>query len=308
MSGSPRHLLGLEGVGATRIVGWLDRAEAFLGGAVSRSLEGKVVAKLFMEPSTRTRLSFETAAHRLGGSVVSAAASASSVSKGETILDTVRNVAALGVEAIVLRCAASGGAKLAASASAVPVLNGGDGRHEHPTQGLLDLLSLRRSLGDLHGRRIGIVGDLANSRVARSGIHGMLALGAVPVLIGPPTLVPPEVAMLGGRPGTGELERSDDFDAVLPSLDAVVMLRVQRERDAGSAIASDYPRGYRLDRVRAATLREGAPILHPGPVNRGFEIAPEVADDPRRSVILRQVADGVAIRMAVLEWAMAGDR
>ncbi len=308
MSGSPRHLLGLEGVAAARIVGWLDRAEAFLGGAVSRSLEGKVVAKLFMEPSTRTRLSFETAAHRLGGSVVSAAASASSVSKGETILDTVRNVAALGVEAIVLRCAASGGAKLAASASAVPVLNGGDGRHEHPTQGLLDLLSLRRSLGDLHGRRIGIVGDLANSRVARSGIHGMLALGAVPVLIGPPTLVPPEVALLGGRPGTGELERSHDFDAVLPSLDAVVMLRVQRERDAGSAIASDYPRGYRLDRVRAATLREGAPILHPGPVNRGFEIAPEVADDPRRSVILRQVADGVAIRMAVLEWAMAGDR
>ncbi|MFM1889411.1 MAG: aspartate carbamoyltransferase catalytic subunit [Phycisphaerales bacterium] len=306
MTDSPRHLLGLEGVAAERIVAWLDRAEWLLGGAVSRSLEGKVVAKLFMEPSTRTRLSFETAAHRLGGSVVSAAASASSVSKGETILDTVRNVAALGVDAIVLRCAASGGAKLAASASPVPVLNGGDGRHEHPTQGLLDLLSLRRSLGELDGRRIAIVGDLANSRVARSGIHGMLALGAVPILVGPPTLVPPEVGRIAARSGGGELERCHDFDAVLPSLDAVVMLRVQRERDAGSAIASDYPRGYRLDRARAAKLRDGAPILHPGPVNRGFEIAPEVADDPTRSVILRQVADGVAVRMAVLEWAMGG--
>jgi aspartate carbamoyltransferase catalytic subunit len=207
MTDSPRHLLGLEGVAAERIVAWLDRAEWLLGGAVSRSLEGKVVAKLFMEPSTRTRLSFETAAHRLGGSVVSAAASASSVSKGETILDTVRNVAALGVDAIVLRCAASGGAKLAASASPVPVLNGGDGRHEHPTQGLLDLLSLRRSLGELDGRRIAIVGDLANSRVARSGIHGMLALGAVPILVGPPTLVPPEVGRIAARSGGGELER-----------------------------------------------------------------------------------------------------
>ena len=306
MTSSPRHLLGLEGVPAERIVAWLDRAESFLEGAtdrgLDRGLEGKVIAKLFMEPSTRTRLSFETAAHRLGGSVVSAAASASSVSKGETILDTVRNVAALGVDAIVLRCGASGGARLAASASPIPVINGGDGRHEHPTQGLLDLLSLRRSLGELRGRRVGIVGDLANSRVARSGIHGLLALGAVPILIGPPTLVPPEVAGMAGA--CGELERCHDFDAVLGSLDAVVMLRVQRERDAGSAIASDYPRGYRLDRARASRLREGAPILHPGPVNRGFEIAPDVADDPRRSVILRQVADGVAIRMAVLEWAV----
>lgn len=306
MSGGPRHLLGLAGVSADRIVAWLDRAERMLAETPPRSLQGRVVAKLFMEPSTRTRLSFETAAHRLGGSVVSAAASGSSVSKGETILDTVRNVAALGVDAIVLRCGASGGARLAASASTAPILNGGDGRHEHPTQGLLDLLTLRRALGDLRGRRIAIVGDLANSRVARSGVHGMLALGAVPILVGPPTLVPPELAHLAGAGGHGPIERCHDFDALLDSLDAVVMLRVQRERDAGSAIAADYPRGYRLDRARAARLREGAPILHPGPVNRGFEIAPEVADDPRRSVILRQVADGVAVRMAVLEWAIAG--
>ena len=236
MSRDPRHLLGVEGLAAARIVTWLDRAESFLGGATSQCLDGKVIAKLFMEPSTRTRLSFETAAHRLGGSVVSAAASASSVSKGETILDTVRNVAALGVDAIVLRCAASGGARLAASASPVPVLNGGDGRHEHPTQGLLDLLSLRRSLGDLRGRRIGIVGDLANSRVARSGIHGMLALGAVPILIGPPTLVPPEVAGVAG--GRGELERCHDFDAVLESLDAVVMLHTCAASDTALWAAS----------------------------------------------------------------------
>ncbi len=304
----PRHLLGLEGAGGAWIESILDRAEAMLesGPVAAAPLAGRIIAMLFLEPSTRTRLSFEIAAQRLGARVVSTAAGSSSVSKGETVLDTVRNIAAMGVDAVVLRAAQAGAAVAASAGLAMPLINGGDGRHEHPTQGLLDLLSLRRSLGSLRGRRVGIVGDILNSRVARSEVHGLLALGAVPVLIGPATLVPPSLAGLGGSASATPIERCHDFDAVLETLDAVVMLRVQRERAAGDSIASDYPRQFRLDRRRAGRLRPSAPILHPGPVNRGFEVEAEVADDRSRSLILQQVAHGVAVRMAVLEWAVGG--
>lgn len=300
-----RHLLGLEGASGERIHRWLDDAEAFLssdGAAVAaeeaRPLRGRRVANLFLEDSTRTRVSFEAAAVNLGAEVVNLSGKGSSVSKGESLLDTARTVAAMGVDAVVVRSGASGGPRQVARHLGVPVVNAGDGRHEHPTQGLLDLLALRRALGELRGRTIGIVGDVANSRVARSDVHGLVAVGATPLLIGPPTLVPCELEGLAGR--GGPLERSHDFDAVLPRLDAVVMLRVQRERQAGGAIASDYARAFRLDRRRLESMPEHAVVLHPGPANRGFEIEPEVADDPTRSLVVAQVRLGVAVRMAVL--------
>jgi len=312
MSGSPVErpgLLALAGVPSERIAAWLDRAETFLaGGDAPRAdfggqapLAGRIVAHLFMEDSTRTRLAFEVATMRLGGRVIAATAAGSSISKGESLLDTARNLAAMGVDAIVVRTAASGGAAQIAQRLDVPVVNGGDGRHEHPTQALLDLLTLRRAMGSLKGVRVGIVGDIANSRVARSDVHGLRALGAEPVLIGPPTLVPRTLSGLATATGGPPIEIEHDFDRVLPSLGAVVMLRMQRERAAADAVAADYPKGYRLNRERAAKMPDRAPILHPGPVNRGYEIEPEVADDPRRSLVLRQVGHGVAVRMAVLE-------
>ena len=307
-------LLALAGVPGDRITEWLDRAEAFLAGSDAPQadfggeapLAGRIVAHLFMEDSTRTRLSFEVATMRLGGRVIAATAAGSSISKGESLLDTARNLAAMGVDAIVVRTGASGGAAQIAQRLDVPVVNGGDGRHEHPTQALLDLLTLRRAMGSLKGVRVGIVGDIANSRVARSDVHGLLAVGAEPVLIGPPTLVPPSLAGLaaGGRGGPIAIEH--DFDRALPTLGAVIMLRMQRERAAAGAVAADYPKGYRLSRERASKMPDHAPILHPGPVNRGYEIEPEVADDPRRSLVLRQVGHGVAVRMAVLESLVGG--
>jgi aspartate carbamoyltransferase catalytic subunit len=313
-----RHLLGLEGVPAAQIEAWLERAAAWLpvvegrgggddastgaGGAVAGLGPAPVVANLFLEDSTRTRTSFERAARLVGLEVATLTGNGSSVSKGETLLDTARTIEAMGVSAVVVRTGISGGPQLLARHLSIPVVNAGDGRHEHPTQGLLDLLALRRALGSLEGRRVGIVGDLANSRVARSDVHGLVAVGAVPVLVGPATLVPAELSGLAGA--AGAIERSIDFDAVLPSLDAVIMLRVQRERDAGSGIAADYPRWYRLDRRRMELLPEHAVVMHPGPVNRGVEIDPEVADEPRRSLILDQVTGGVALRSAVLEWVL----
>lgn len=303
-AGGGRHLLGLDGVAAERIRGLLDAAEAFLSPEgeplppTESPLRGCRIANLFLEDSTRTRVSFEIAARSLGAESVNLSGNGSSVSKGETLLDTARTIAAMGVDLVVVRTGASGGPQQLARHLSCPVVNAGDGRHEHPTQGLLDLLALRRALGDLRGRTVGIVGDVANSRVARSDIHGLVAMGARPLLIGPPTLVPCELEGLSRS--AGPLERCHDFDAALPRLDAVVMLRAQRERQAGAAIAADYGRWFRLDRRRLAMLRDHAVVLHPGPANRGFEIEPEVADDPLRSVVLSQVRLGVAVRMAVL--------
>ncbi len=299
-----RHLLGLEGLAAERILGWLDAAEGFLSpeghpeAVAGRPLRGRRIANLFLEDSTRTRVSFEAAAANLGAEAVNLSGKGSSVSKGESLLDTARTLAAMGIDAVVIRTSASGGPRQVAGHLGIPVVNAGDGRHEHPTQGLLDLLALRRAIGELRGRTVGIVGDVANSRVARSDVHGLVALGATPLLIGPPTLVPCELEGLAGR--GGPIERSHDFDAVLPRLDAVVMLRVQRERQAGGAIASDYGRSFRLDRRRLERMPPHAVVLHPGPANRGVEIEPEVADDPARSLVVAQVRLGVAVRMAVL--------
>lgn len=302
-----RDLLDLDGLGRDGIVALLDAAAAHVPGAdgrlvATRSLAGRVVANLFFEDSTRTRCSFSVAARRLGADVVDLAEEGSSVSKGETLADTARNIEAMGVDAIVVRHAASGAAHLLAHAVRCPVVNAGDGRHAHPTQGLLDLLTLRERLGDLGGRRVAIVGDIGNSRVARSTLHGLVALGSHVVLVGPPTLVPRSFTQIANGPG--DVRTSHDLDAELHALDAIMMLRVQLERQAGGAIASDFHELFGLTERRLERLPAHAIVMHPGPLNRGVEIDSEAADHDARSVILRQVTLGVAVRMAVLEWVI----
>ncbi|MBL9141542.1 MAG: aspartate carbamoyltransferase catalytic subunit [Phycisphaerae bacterium] len=299
-----RHCLQLEGLSAEQLTHLLDSAEELLPVAERaspprRTLEGKLVAQLFFEDSTRTRLSFETAVARLGGRSISLSESGSSASKGETFLDTALNVEALGVDAVVVRSALSGGAELLSRHLDCSILNAGDGRHEHPTQGLLDCLTIRRALGKLKGARIAIVGDIANSRVARSALHALTALGAHVRLVGPPTLLPQSFAHVAKC--SDHVVIAHELDSNLGELDAIMMLRIQVERAAGSAIASDYRLQFGLTRERASRLPDHCVVLHPGPVNRGVEVDDDVADDARRSQILRQVTHGVAVRMAVLQ-------
>lgn len=303
---STTHLLGLRHMSRDRLIGLLESAATFLpivrGEASGHDqLAGCIIANLFLENSTRTRVSFTVAAHRLGANTVDLLGSTSSTSKGETLIDTARNVAAMGVDAIVVRCSASGGAHLIAEHVTMPVINAGDGTCEHPTQGLLDTLAITQSLDtvDLTGRTIGIVGDIGNSRVARSAAYAMTCLGADVVMIGPPGLVPSSFEALtddldGDR---GQIRVCHDFDEAIPMLDAAMMLRVQFER--GSAVTSDYAAQFGLSAARASRLPAEAVVMHPGPVNRGLEIDPKVADGPR-SLIMQQVRCGVAMRMAVL--------
>ena len=294
--------LALEGVCATELTSILDDAERLLPCAVgdapaARVLEGKLIANLFFEDSTRTRVSFEIAARRLGAEVVNLSASGSSASKGESLVDTSRNIEAMGVDCLVVRCAISGGAALVAANVRCAVVNAGDGRHEHPTQGLLDLLTLRRHLGNLRGKRVAIVGDIANSRVARSTTHGLVALGAQVVAVGPPALVPSSWGALA----SGEnISISHDMDSIIGEIDAIIMLRIQTERAADRGVAPDYRFAYGLTEARRRRLRPDALILHPGPMNRGVEIDDAVADDAFSSVIFEQVSAGVAVRMAIL--------
>lgn len=279
--------------------------------AAKPTLAGAIIANLFFEDSTRTRTSFSVAAKRLGAEVVDLLGGISSVSKGETLIDTARNVEAMGVAALVVRARQSGAAAMIAGSVACPVINGGDGRHEHPTQGLLDIYTLAEAQGrledfDLRGLRIAIVGDVGASRVARSNIAGMTALGAEVICIGPPAMAPGGMSALGAR-------ISRDLDGVIADMDAVMMLRIQFERytdakPAGaeppkvSPIASirEFRALYALTPQRATRMKPGAVVMHPGPINRGLELDAEVADG-ERSVIMRQVTNGVLVRMAVLE-------
>ncbi len=263
------------------------------------TLNGRVIANLFFEDSTRTRCSFETAVHRLGGQVFNLTPSGSSLNKGESLVDTARNIECMGVAAIVVRCAVSGGAKMVADGVKCPVINAGDGRHEHPTQALLDVSTLMEEFGSVEGRTIAIVGDITNSRVARSTTHALSTLGAHVRLVGPPTLVSKAFERIAQGPGT--VTTMTNLDAALEGIDAVMMLRVQFERAAGGAISSDYRQMFGLTPERIAKLAPHVVVLHPGPMNRGIEIDDRVADDPQRSRILRQVTHGVAARMAVLE-------
>ena len=266
------------------------------------SLSGRVIANLFFEDSTRTRCSFETAVHRLGGQVFNLTPSGSSISKGESLVDTARNIECMGVAAIVVRCAVSGGAKMVADGVKCPVINAGDGRHEHPTQAILDVSTLIEEFGSVEGRTVAIVGDITNSRVARSVTHALSTLGAHVRLVGPPTLVSKSFERITQGPGT--VSTMSNLDSALDGVDAVMMLRVQFERAAGGAVSSDYRQMFGLTPQRIAKLAPHVIILHPGPMNRGIEIDDRVADDPQRSRILRQVTHGVAARMAVLEMVL----
>ena len=266
------------------------------------SLSGRVITNLFFEDSTRTRCSFETAVHRLGGQVFNLTPSGSSISKGESLVDTARNIECMGVAAIVVRCAVSGGAKMVADGVKCPVINAGDGRHEHPTQAILDVSTLIEEFGSVEGRIVAIVGDITNSRVARSVTHALSTLGAHVRLVGPPTLVSKSFERITQGPGT--VSTMSNLDSALDGVDAVMMLRVQFERAAGGAVSSDYRQMFGLTPQRIAKLAPHVIILHPGPMNRGIEIDDRVADDPQRSRILRQVTHGVAARMAVLEMVL----
>ena len=266
------------------------------------SLSGRVIANLFFEDSTRTRCSFETAVHRLGGQVFNLTPSGSSISKGESLVDTARNIECMGVAAIVVRCAVSGGAKMVADGVKCPVINAGDGRHEHPTQAILDVSTLIEEFGSVEGRTVAIVGDITNSRVARSVTHALSTLGAHVRLVGPPTLVSKSFERITQGPGI--VSTISNLDSALDGVDAVMMLRVQFERAAGGAVSSDYRQMFGLTPQRIAKLAPHVIILHPGPMNRGIEIDDRVADDPQRSRILRQVTHGVAARMAVLEMVL----
>ncbi|MET9021624.1 aspartate carbamoyltransferase catalytic subunit [Actinopolymorpha sp. NPDC004070] len=266
------------------------------------TLRGRTVVNLFFEDSTRTRISFEAAAKRLSADVINFSAKGSSVEKGESLKDTALTLAAMGADAVVVRHQASGAPhRLAASDwISASVLNAGDGTHEHPTQALLDAFTMRRHLGDLEGRRVAIVGDVLHSRVARSNVLLLQTLGADITLVAPPTLLPVGVEQWS-------CSTSYDLDAVLPKTDVVMMLRVQRERMNAAFFPSarEYSRRYGLDATRMATMPEHALVMHPGPMNRGMEISADVADSTR-SVIVEQVTNGVAVRMAALYLLLAG--
>jgi aspartate carbamoyltransferase catalytic subunit len=258
------------------------------------ALRGKTVAWLFFEDSTRTRLSFETAARRLSADVMNFSVSSSSVKKGESLRDTVQTIEAMGVDAIVVRHSSAGAPWQVARWADACVVNAGDGWHEHPTQALLDCYTIRQHLGSCEGLRIAIVGDIKHSRVARSDVLAFTSLGAEVTLVAPPTLLPPS---LEGWP----VSVSHDLDAILPKVDIVYLLRMQRERMTSALVPSlrEYTARYGLTRRRVDRLDDAAIVMHPGPMNRGVEIAADVADLPR-SVIVDQVRNGVAVRMAVL--------
>jgi aspartate carbamoyltransferase catalytic subunit len=293
-----RHLLGLEELSGEELLILLQTAETYLEAsrrqAKRRDLEGKVVVNLFFEPSTRTRVSFGLAAKRLSADTVDFASSGSSLSKGETFIDTAMNIEAMGADVMVVRHSSPGAPHLLARHLRCAVVNAGDGAHEHPTQGLLDIFTIVRRKGWIEGLTVGLVGDIAHSRVARSNIHGLLKLGARVIVCGPPTLVPRSITQLG-------VEISHHLDEILPRCDVINMLRIQFERQRSGLFPSihEYARLFGLDRSRLSRAKPDLLLLAPGPINRGVEITPDVADGPQ-SAILEQVANGLAMRMAVL--------
>jgi aspartate carbamoyltransferase catalytic subunit len=308
-----RHLLGSDTLDADTALAILDTADGLkrtlLGREVKKlpTLRGRTVITMFYENSTRTRVSFEIAGKWMSADVVNVSAGGSSVGKGESLRDTALTLAAAGADCVIVRHPASGAAhRLAGWLSEVgtSVVNAGDGTHEHPTQALLDAATLRDRLGGIEGRRIGIVGDVLHSRVARSNVHLLTALGAEVVVVAPPTLLPTNLA---GWPVDG-LTVSHELDAELPTLDAVMVLRVQAERMHGGFFPSarEYSIRYGLNAARMALLPEHAVVLHPGPMLRGMEIAHAVADSPR-AAITDQVTNGVHVRMAVLYHLLAGE-
>jgi len=294
-----KHLLGLQDMSREELTHIFETADGFK--EISQrsikkapALRGKVVVNLFFEDSTRTRTSFGLAANRLSADVVDFTAKTSSVSKGETLRDTARNIEAMGVDIVVIRHSAGGAAYMLSQNIDVCVVNAGDGHHEHPTQGLLDIFTIRELRGDLAGLKVAIVGDIAHSRVARSNIWALHTLGAEIFLVGPPTLMPAAADKL-------PVKVCHNFDEIIGRMDVINMLRIQFERMTSQVFPSvrEYSRLFGLTTERMKHAKKDVIVMHPGPINRGLEIESDVADGPN-SAILRQVSNGVAIRMAVL--------
>jgi len=294
-----KDLLSIEHLPAKEIVNYLDTAEKFIE-ILERpipfvpALRGKTILTLFFEPSTRTMLSFSMAAKRLSADVVSFSAATSAVKKGESLLDTARNIEAMKVDGVIVRHSASGAAQYLAERLSSFIINAGDGQHEHPTQAILDMMTMRRHFEDFKGLNVLIVGDIAHSRVARSNIHGLNTMGAKVTVCGPPTLMPCDIGKLG-------VEVALNLDKVIADFDVVMALRIQLERQESGLFPStrEYRELFGLTLERVKKMKPKAIVMHPGPTNRGLEIDPEVADGPR-SVILEQVKNGVASRMAIL--------
>jgi aspartate carbamoyltransferase catalytic subunit len=294
-----RHLLELEDLSRAELETILDLAEDFV--EVSRDnskkradLKGRVMVNLFFEPSTRTRTSFGLAARRLSADTFDFTTSSSSLMKGETFIDTAKNIEAMGIDICVVRHSSPGAPHLLAQHLQCSVVNAGDGTHEHPTQGLLDIFTIRQMRGRIEGLTVGLVGDIAHSRVARSNIHGLLKLGAKVIVCGPPTLVPPTITQLG-------VEVAHSLDDILPRCDVLNLLRIQFERQRTGLFPSihEYAQLFGMNAERLRKAKPNFLLLAPGPINRGVEMTPDVADGPH-SAILQQVTNGLAVRMAVL--------
>ena len=296
-----KHLLAIEGLEPPHIADLLDLAESYAllnrSGKTQRDLlKGRTLINLFFEDSTRTRTSFELAGKRLGADVINMSVSTSSVNKGETLLDTASTLNAMHCDLLVVRHGQSGAPSLLSQKVDAAVINAGDGTHEHPTQALLDALTIRRHKGRLEGLIVAICGDIAHSRVARSNMHLLTTMGSRVRVVGPPTLIPAEAARLG-------VEVFHDMKAGLAGADVVMMLRLQRERMSGGMVPSarEFFRFYGLDAEKLSYAKPDSIVMHPGPMNRGVEIDSAIADHPTRSVIGEQVEMGVACRMAVLD-------
>jgi len=309
---SKKDILDIESLSSDEIRLILEAAESFkevLGRDIKKvpTLRGKTVINLFFEASTRTRTSFEIAAKRLSADTINISASASSVQKGETLSDTVRNIEAMNSDVIIIRHPASGAPHFIAKRLKASVINAGDGSHEHPSQALLDLMTIKEKKGKIEGLKVAVIGDIAHSRVARSNIHGLTKMGAKVVLYGPKTLIPKGIEKISSLiPHPSSLSVASSMEEALKDADVIMMLRIQLERQGQSLFPSvrEYSRFFGLNGRNISLAKEDAVIMHPGPMNRGVEISSDVADGPR-SVILDQVNNGIAVRMALL-YLLAG--
>ena len=294
-----KDLLGIQDLSVDEINLILDTAESFIEVSTREikkvpTLRGKTIINLFMEPSTRTRTSFEIAGKRLGADTVNISATTSSVVKGETLIDMARNLEAMNPDVIVIRHNASGAPHMLAKLVKQSIINAGDGAHEHPTQALLDMMTIKARKGRIAGLRVAIIGDIAHSRVARSNIYGLTRMGAQVTVAGPATMLPRQIEQMG-------VTVHQHLEEAIKGVDIIMMLRIQTEREQQNIFPSlrEYSRCFCLNRENIRLAKDDALVMHPGPINRGVEIAPDIADGPA-SVILEQVTNGVAVRMALL--------
>ena len=303
---STRHIIDMDDLTVDDVMLILDTAESFKEVNERRikklpTLRGRTVVNLFLEPSTRTRTSFEIAAKRLSADGLNFTASASATVKGESLVDTAETLSAMACDLVIIRHKMAGSPRILARHMDAHIINGGDGMHQHPTQALLDLFTMREKLGRLEGLTVGIVGDIAHSRVAGSLVPALRMVGAKPIIVGPPTLLPARPDVLGA-------EVSTSLDEVLSELDVAYMLRIQMERAEGMPFPSvrEYSRLFGMNEERLARMKPDAIVMHPGPMNRGVEISSAVADSAR-SLVLNQVNAGVAVRMAAMYLLLGGD-